>query len=82
MVLIFSSALLISGCVPDEEQSAAYKLYSAKCSSCHRLLPPEDYPLEKFGEYIEKYGKELTPEEKTRLLDGLRAYKKLKEEQK
>jgi len=82
LVLIFSSALLISGCVPDEEQSAAYKLYSAKCSSCHRLLPPEDYPLEKFGEYIEKYGKELTPEEKTRLLDGLRAYKKLKEEQK
>jgi mono/diheme cytochrome c family protein len=77
---IFSAAILLAGCVPDEEQSAAYKLYSAKCSSCHRLLPPEDYSLEKFGEYIEKYGKEMTPDEKTRLLDGLRAYKKLKEE--
>lgn len=74
LVLIFSLTWLISGCVP-EEQSEAYKLYSAKCSSCHRLLPPENYTLEKFKEYIEKYGKEMTLEEKTELLNGLRKYK-------
>ena len=70
---LFSFTLLISGCVP-EEQSAGYKLYSAKCSSCHRLLPPENYPLEKLGQYIEKYGKEMTANEKNKLLGYLEEY--------
>ena len=39
-----------------------------------RLLPPEDYSLEKFSEYIEKYGKEMTPEEKSRLKGYLKEY--------
>ena len=77
LVLIFSSALLISGCVP-EEQSEGYKLYSAKCSSCHRLLPPENYTIEKLEEYIAKYGKEITVEEKGRLVNALKEYKLMK----
>lgn len=68
---IFSAVILLAGCIPDEKQSEVYKLYSAKCSACHRLLPPEDYPPEKFREYIEKYGKEMSLEEKTRLLEYL-----------
>lgn len=72
---LFSAAILLSGCVPEAEKSEAYRLYSAKCSSCHRLLPPEDYPLEKFSEYIEKYGKEMTAEEKEKLLGYLKEYK-------
>ena len=80
--LIFSLGLLTQGqgCAPDEEQSAAYKLYSAKCSSCHRLLPPEDYPLEKLSEYVEKYGKEMTAEEKEMLIGALKEYKSKKKE--
>lgn len=81
LAFIFSAAILLAGCVP-EEQSEAYKLYSAKCSSCHRLLSPEEYSLEKLSEYIDKYGKEMTPEEKNKLLDGLRAYKELRREKK
>lgn len=73
-VFIFSAAILLAGCVP-EEQSAAYKLYSAKCSSCHRLLPPEDHSLEKLSEYVDKYGKEMSVEEKAMLINGLKEYK-------
>lgn len=76
-VFLFSAALLLAGCVPDEKPEA-YKLYSAKCSACHRLLPPDDYPMEKLSEYIEKYGKEMTAEEKFKLLNGLREYRKIK----
>ena len=72
---IYSLALVTYGCVT-EEQSEAYKLYAAKCSSCHRLLPPENYTVEKFKEYIEKYGKEMTTEEKARLIGYLNEYKK------
>lgn len=80
LAFIFSAAILLSGCVPEDlpagqaGKSEAYKLYSAKCSSCHRLLPPEDYSLEKLSEYIEKYGKEMTPEEKSRLNGFLKEY--------
>ena len=74
---LFSAGLFLAGCVP-EEKSEGYRLYSAKCASCHRLLPPESYSLSKFSEYIEKYGKEMTAEEKNKLLDGLKIYKEQK----
>jgi hypothetical protein len=73
-VFLFSAAIFLAGCVPEAEKSAAYRLYSAKCSVCHRLLPPENYSLEKLSEYIEKYGKEMTPEEKNRLNGFLKEY--------
>jgi len=67
-VFIFSLAIFLLGC-DGEEQAEGYKLYSAKCSSCHRLLDPREYPIEKFKEYIDKYGKELTPDEKNKILE-------------
>ena len=72
---LFSLAIALSGCVPEAEKSEGYKLYSAKCSSCHRLLPPENYTLEKLEEYIVKYGKEMTAEEKSKLFGFLKEYK-------
>ncbi|MEK7377142.1 MAG: hypothetical protein AABZ57_08305 [Candidatus Margulisiibacteriota bacterium] len=77
-VFLFSISVISLGCVP-EDKTEAYKLYSANCGSCHRLLPPEEHSIEKFKEYIEKYGKGMSAEEKTVLLDGLRKHKELKE---
>ena len=72
----FIFSLLLSGCIPEAQREGG-KLYAAKCSSCHRLLPPTDYSLDKFGAYIEKYGKGLTAEEKGRIMDFLKAVKEL-----
>jgi hypothetical protein len=70
-------ALFFGGCLPEEQKqfSEGEKLYRAKCTSCHRLLPIEDYPLEKFEEYIGKYGKEMTDEEKEFLLEMIKKVK-------
>lgn len=82
----FIFSLSLSGCVPDDPvtaqvvKSEGYRLYAAKCSACHRLLPPERYSIEKFQEYIDKYGKEMTSEEKESLLGALKEYKSKKGE--
>ena len=46
-------------------------LYSAKCASCHRLLPPEDYSAQTWRHYVDKYGKKLTDVQKQQMLDYL-----------
>lgn len=48
-------------------------LYSAKCASCHRLLPPEDYSAQTWKQYVDKYGKAMTASQKQRLLNYLTA---------
>jgi hypothetical protein len=79
--VIVISAFFIAGCLPEEQKqlSEGEKLYRAKCTSCHRLLPIEDYPLEKFQEYIGKYGKEMTDEEKEILLETIKKVKSYKQ---
>ena len=79
-VFLFSISVISSGCIPEDqaEKSEAFKLYSANCASCHRLLPPEDHSVEKFGEYINKYGKGMSAEEKERLLGYIKEYKEWK----
>lgn len=58
-----------------KEKSSRFKegdrLYRSKCTSCHRLLPPEDYPMEQWQEYVEKYGKKIKEEEKNKILEYL-----------
>ena len=51
--------------------SADHSLYSAKCGSCHRLLPPQDYSAQTWRHYVDKYGKKLTEAQKQQMLDYL-----------
>ena len=43
-------------------------LYSRKCSSCHNLIEPSRHDAQTWREYVEKYGQNLTVEEKRRLV--------------
>ena len=51
--------------------SPGKSLYNAKCSSCHRLLPPGDYPADTWRDYVYKYGKRLPEVDRQRILDYL-----------
>ena len=42
--------------------------YRAKCSSCHRILEPKEYGELQWSQYVEKYGQEMTPQEKEMVL--------------
>ena len=69
--------LFLYGCSSPAERtspvdSSASSLYSAKCSSCHRLLPPQDHTIETWRHYVDKYGKTMTDEQKQQVLDFLR----------
>ncbi len=46
-------------------------LYRGKCSSCHNLIEPGRFDKETWHLYIDKYGQEMTEEEKQSLLDYL-----------
>ena len=43
-------------------------LYSRKCSSCHNLIEPSRHDAQTWRQYVEKYGQNLTVEEKQRLV--------------
>lgn len=79
LVFLFSS-LILSGCKDEDYSkfinSEGYKLYSGKCSSCHQLIPPKDKPIEKFKEYIERYGKGMTEDERSKLEEFIEAVQK------
>jgi recombinational DNA repair protein (RecF pathway) len=63
--------LVLSGCKDEDYakllNSEGYKLYSSKCTSCHSLIPPQKHSIEKFKEYMERYGKGMTEYEKSKL---------------
>jgi hypothetical protein len=72
--ILLQSYLLICGCSTpansgDFADSPAKMLYSAKCGSCHRLLPPQDYTSDQWRLYVDKYGKKMTQLQKQRVLD-------------
>jgi hypothetical protein len=74
--ILLQSYLFICGCSTpansrDVAESAAKTLYSAKCRSCHRLLPPQDYTTDHWRLYVDKYGKKMTQLEKQTVLDYL-----------
>lgn len=63
--------LLLSGCSTPGERppvQAGQILYSAKCASCHRLLPAENYTAEVWQEYVIKYGKQATEQQRQQIL--------------
>ncbi len=47
-------------------------LYRAKCTSCHRLYPPQKHTYQKFQAYVIRYGKGLSDEERRRILEYLK----------
>jgi len=74
--ILLQSYLFMYGCSApansvDPSGASAKSLYSAKCSSCHRLLPPQDYTAEQWRHYVDKYGKKMTQLEKEIVLDYL-----------
>lgn len=74
--MIFINCLLFSCMDAAKEAGAAEKnqdlLYRAKCASCHRVYPPQKYTYQKFQNYVARYGKSLTDEERRRLLEYLK----------
>lgn len=66
--------LFLSGCSAPAERPlmpAGQALYSAKCASCHRLLPPKDYTADVWQVYVVKYGKQMTESQRQEILDYL-----------
>lgn len=79
-IILTVSILTFSGCgtlspergtasYPEKEENRAEITYKAKCSSCHQLLPVKNYDANKLIKYMNKYGKNLTDEEKQTLID-------------
>lgn len=66
--------VLLSGCSAPAERPplhAGQTLYNAKCASCHRLLPAEDYTADVWKEYVVKYGKQATEQQRQEILEYL-----------
>jgi len=77
--ILLQSYLFMCGCSTpansvNPPESAAKSLYSSKCTSCHSLLPPQDYTVDTWRLYVEKYGKKMTQMEKQTVLDYLELY--------
>lgn len=78
MAILLQLYMLICGCSSPPPQSHLTsnpnkRLYSAKCGSCHRLLPPQDYSAETWVHYVDKYGKQMTDQEKQQVLNYLKS---------
>ena len=71
--ILLQSYLFIYGCSAPANYpvSSEKTLYSAKCASCHRLLPPEDYTTDVWQDYVVKYGKQMTEFQRQELLNYL-----------
>lgn len=72
-ILLQSYLFFLYGCSsqPRVSDSKGQVLYSAKCTSCHRLLPPQDYTADVWRQYVAKYGKQATEDEQQQILDYL-----------
>ena len=67
-----SLIMLVYGCQNMAVQmSNGEKLYRAKCSSCHRVIEPVEHGEEEWRQYVDKYGKKMTDEEKRIVLGYL-----------
>jgi len=62
-------AVFIHGCVSaTAHMSQGEKLYRANCSSCHRLIEPEEHDAATWGHYVEEYGPNLDDATKRQIL--------------
>ncbi|MHC4927773.1 MAG: c-type cytochrome [Planctomycetota bacterium] len=66
--------LILSGCSTPAAQTTmtpGQLLYAGKCGSCHRLIEPEAHSPQVWQHYVDKYGKQLSAEEKQVMLEYL-----------
>lgn len=65
--------LYVNGCSAPGKRPVppGRSLYSAKCGSCHRLLPPGDHTADVWQEYVAKYGKQATEQQRQEILNYL-----------
>jgi hypothetical protein len=73
-ILLLQSYIFMYGCSNNAiapEITGGRALYSSKCVSCHRLLPPEDYSADSWEHYVDKYGKKMTDDQKQIVLNYL-----------
>ncbi len=71
---VLQSQLMLSGCSTSpgySTMSPGQSLYSAKCSSCHRLIEPQAHSSSEWKYYVDKYGKKLSSEDKRVMLEYL-----------
>lgn len=66
--LLIASPLFYSCQNVTRSFSNSETLYASKCSSCHNLIEPDRFDGKTWQRYIDKYGKEMTNEEKSLLL--------------
>lgn len=76
-ILTFSAALFLIGCTTTARQikpvpSEAEILYRSNCSVCHRLRSPVLYTYQKLKEYVDKYSRGLSVEDRQALLQYLK----------
>lgn len=74
---VLALTMVLFGCVsPPGEALAAGRdpdlLYRAKCAACHRVYPPRNYTYQKYLDYVAKYGKGMSHEERRELLEYLK----------
>jgi mono/diheme cytochrome c family protein len=77
-LMLLQSYLFICGCSnPADTGTSTVQtgrwLYSANCGSCHGLLAPEEYPIGTWEHYVDKYGKQMSDQEKQQVLNYLGA---------
>ena len=70
------AVLFLAGCTATSRQikpapGGAEMLYRSNCSACHRLRPPALYTYPKLKEYVDKYTRGLSVEERQNLLQYL-----------
>jgi hypothetical protein len=66
---VIAILVFVHGCVSlTAELSEGERLYRAKCSSCHRLIGPEEHDAPAWRHYVDEYGQGLTGNEKQRIL--------------
>lgn len=83
-ILAIAAVLSLTGCGPKlpEPESAAAKLYAARCNTCHRTFAPGSLKFEMWkvqvermqGEMVRRGMPPLTSDERTLLLDYLKRY--------
>ena len=65
--------IFIYGCSAPANLSVSpeQSLYSSKCASCHRLLPPQNHTAAVWRDYVRKYGRQMTETQRLELLNYL-----------
>ncbi len=75
--VVLASLMFLFGYIAAAKQVNAEEqdpdlLYRAKCTACHRIYPPLKYTYQKFQDYVARYGRGLSDEERRRLLEYLK----------